>query len=342
MARTTTPLVLLALSTAAACGGKGSSSTLGNTSGGGKVACPAADRVRIATWTSGASNYEGQPRWRLPLVVKFLEGNWETHEAQRTPAVPATTDDLRAAGAEALPPTVWLYRETLGGPAGPCAATVGAPYRAVGGDGATYQELGVELDGCGDPNQEEPFYGWISLDEPTDCSLVLVAEAGARTWDGEHWDGKIAEGDPMPKELTPHVPAPPTPSPGGIRGSLWAARAARTAETASPIAWELTTTYIDAMPGTQSCSLDHIDDHLDHFVMAGGAAVPVATPAPARLTGVLSTAGSPRVLLFIASGDYTTVGVDATGKTTSNGGATYYIPHEEDGFYYSLAPYCGP
>jgi hypothetical protein len=334
-------LLVLVLTTAG-CGGKPAGGTLGNAGSGGKGGCPAATRVRLAAWSSGASSMEGSPAWRVPLVVRTLDGDYDQLEQQRAQAAPISADALRAAGAETLPGTVWLFRDTANGPAPLCAATIGTPYRAVGGDGAIYEELGVELVGCPNPIQDDAFVGWIALDEPTGCALVATADVASRTWDGETWDGNIAAGDPMPKELAGHQPPPPASSPGGVRGTLWSARAAKV--NGAPIAWELTTTHIDAPAGTQSCSfdVDKVNDHLDYFTMVGGAAVPVAAPEPGRLVGVLAEGASARVLLLHGSGNYATLGVDADGKPTGTGGAQYYIPHDEDFFYFSMAPYCGP
>jgi hypothetical protein len=334
-------LVFVLVFGTAACGGKPAGGTLGNTAAASKGGCPAATRVRIASWSSGAGSMEGSPKWRVPLVVRALEGDYEQFEQQRAQAAPISADALRAAGAETLPGTVWLFRDAVNGPAPLCAATIGAPYRAVGGDGAIYEELGVELVGCPNPTQEDAFVGWVSLDEPTGCALVATTDVASRAWEGETWDGNVAPGDPMPKELVGHQPPPPSSSPAGIRGTLWAARAAKV--DGAPIAWELTTTHIAAPPGTEACSfVDNVVDHLDYFTMVGGAAVPVESPMHGRLVGVLAEGASPRVLLLHGSGDYATLGVDADGKPTGNSGAQYYIPHDEDFFYYSLAPYCGP
>ena len=106
-------LVLVLVFGTAACGGKPAGGTLGNTAAASKGGCPAATRVRIASWSSGAGSMEGSPKWRVPLVVRALEGDYEQFEQQRAQAAPISADALRAAGAEPLPGPVWLVLKSL-------------------------------------------------------------------------------------------------------------------------------------------------------------------------------------------------------------------------------------
>ncbi|HUQ01616.1 MAG TPA: hypothetical protein VM261_03935 [Kofleriaceae bacterium] len=328
------------------CGGSGR-----GTIGGSVASCPTGDVVRYALYTApsdGGQTY-GAPAeafWRIPVGFRFEDDS-------PPPYGPITRDTVRALGMLDVPDVVWIYR--AGQPA--CRAQVSG-FVAMPEDpgvGISTVVSAVTRD-CLPTDDARDAWVLAVAEEPKGCGFAPAGALASLTLDES--GGTYA----LPGSKAP-VPAPldmavERPACAPSCQTLWSLRSVES----SPRVAEMTVTHLVDTSDDEPCNWQATDQF--GIYLGGGPGVaptelllppdPAApdgndgagTILPMSLAGAFVDGTGPRIvtLLDVARwGAYSIVPDPARGAALGAGQRlTYYRHHEEDFWFRSLAPYCGP
>jgi hypothetical protein len=282
-------------------------------------ACPGPDQVRLVTYSHGPSGAATEPRWRLALSIDMNDALIDAEQVHPIPRA----ELVRRVGT--VPEVVQLYQPGADGTLEPCTARIATGYRGVGGDGFFYEEVGIELTGCPPPGPDQPRHAWAILaPEPMERCAVVAAEA--------------AELTPAVKSI---VPAPPSKDRYKFEYRLLAVLAGE-----KPVAYQLVTTYLREPVPDESCEVDATDSQ-DLFIATRLGPQAVSLPDEPYLTqgeldAALVAGDQLRMLMTVAVGKYLLIPVTDDAVSGVPDEHHWMIPHDEDQYRFSLAPYCGP
>ncbi|HEU0032785.1 MAG TPA: hypothetical protein VFQ53_19270 [Kofleriaceae bacterium] len=279
--------------------------------------CPPATGVRLVRWSGGPDDAEGEVTWRMVMSIKH------TDIEDPMPPQPYPLQRIRN-----VPKQVVLYRHGAEGDfLPPCRAKVREGYRGIGGYGEHYEEIGVILDGCPDGAPESIAWALDAPAPPTRCELVAAHE------EPEAKAPELAAFAPQPFGNDPRRRPAKYKREAALRVARWKTE---------PVAYQLVTTFIEEPVPIDECEV-RSDDHQDLLLASKAGPVRVTQPhTTGDLHAVMVEDGAPRAVMLLAIGNYLIVPVDATGKPQKTIERTVSIPHEEDTYRFSLAPYCGP
>ena len=311
------PLVL-----AAACGGK-SNPAAGTNS----PACPSADVVRYALWqapTDGGQSY-GAPatgHWTIPVGFRFEDQSPPPHG-------PITRDAVVALGMPDVPDVVWLYD----GARPACKAQV-TGFIAVPEDhgmGISTTVSAVTED-CA-PTSGDTRDAWVLAvaTEPVGCGFARANVLATK------------QSIPPPIDLAVQRPACAPSCP-----TLWSLRTVES----SPRVTEMTVTHIvNARSPDDPCNWEW-SDQFGIFLGGGPGVAPKELTLPPVVDGdyvdTMSLAGAfvdgtgPRIVALVDIAVWGAYSITADASYGAGQRIRYFRNHEEDFWYRSLAPYCGP
>lgn len=332
---------------AAACGGGARVS-----SGGSVASCPTGDVVRYALYVMAADGGQtyGAPAeafWRIPVGFRFEDDS-------PPPYGPITRDAVRALGMLDVPDVVWIYR--AGQPA--CRAQVSGFVAMPEDPGVGVSTIVSAVTRDCLPTDENTRDAWVLAvaEEPVGCGFAPAGALASLTLDES--GGTYA----LPGSKAP-VPAPldmavTRPACAPSCQTLWSLRSVES----SPRVAEMTVTHLVDTSDAEPCNWQ-VADQFGIYLGGGPGVAPTelllppdpATPdgddgagtiLPMSLAGAFVDGTGPRIvtLLDIARWGAYSIVPDATRGVALGTGqrVQYYRNHEEDFWFRSLAPYCGP
>lgn len=235
-----------------------------------------------------------------------------------------TAEQAVAHGASASDEPIWIFGED----GGRCKATPGDFMAFRTGDGYIYTEIARVL--TVDCAQKVP-YAAPALRLPADpVGCEWVGEAQKRSEPGAMRALNFPE--PFGGALDPERCQAP--------GCDLLAELISTGEASRFQVHELTVTHLYPVAGEHECSWRAENQY---GVLVGVAErQPVLWQGVGGFQGFFQDARGPRLLLAREDGVLYTAGLTEQGVAGATTEVQWRIPHEEDGAFHSLAPYCGP
>lgn len=321
---------------AAACGGKSNPAAGTNT-----PACPSADVVRYAIWqapTDGGQTY-GAPatgHWTVPVGYRF-------EDQAPPPAGPITRDAVVALGMLDVPDVVWLYDGARPACKARVTGFIAVPEDHGMGISTTVSAVTEDCAPSGETRE-----AWILAvpTEPVGCGFAPAAPLASHTLDEK--DGQYAipatkQSIPPPLDLAVQRPACAPSCP-----TLWSLRSVES----SPRVTEMTVTHIvDAGELDDPCNWEW-NDQFGIYLGGGPGVAPkeLRVPPPPEddyvetvsLAGAFVDGTGPRIVALLDVAVWGAYSITADATLDAGQRVRYYRNHEEDFWYRSLAPYCGP
>lgn len=343
--RNTIALGILGSLSLAGCGGPTTQATP-------RGGCPSAETVALATWNPGGDEpqYQGspvEPAWLVRLGYREpAGGRWGDDEgapASSTEPVleagPVQGYDIAKLGLGPLPGEVWLLRPELPACLGKIAGYVAVLYE----DGPRSLGISAVLTGCPGPTDDNFELGWISFagGDPTGCSLVLpekgTERAGAEADEGV-FSIERAEVNRIPSPWESTVPDEPCAN----CEQLWSVSAV-SAETGPVVAQVIVTDVVPPADDTPASACE-LETHTRAGIYAVGESGPPVHLGleDVGLHGALVDTRGVRVALGTGIDRWAAVDVLPDARPGASRTVQYFIAHEEDSLWLSMAPYCGP
>ncbi|MCA9680301.1 MAG: hypothetical protein H6709_11670 [Kofleriaceae bacterium] len=355
---------LLAASTAA-CGSSSGGGAHGPSST--PRACPAADAIYSAQYrTADADAYGGNTygmpataHWQVALKIWPEEGQWADPPVEAPPelqAGPRTEAEARALlGASdrpiSGPVSVWA------GAGAPCEGHVVGYYVALTDQGGEpFRVLAADVEGCAPGADHNSWSDWVAFGPvATGCALAPVTEAYSHVAT-EDWSEDAGQTMTFPDPVAmPATFAAAMPAAACAEPDCHTLYRIRRAGTPTPQAWEVLVTQVTPGEEEDPCSFESTSHQL---LLVGDEAGPLTVvrlteptmnyetgepelgEAEGSLSGLLIDGGGSRVLLARHVGAY--AAVELGGAAPAASFVPWYVAHEEDGDWFSLAAYCGP
>lgn len=329
--------VLVGSASLLACGGP---SNRGTPPGG----CPPAEAVAFAQWSPGGA-HAGAPAedaWLVRLGYRDVPGEHGDDEVPAPPTEPVLAPgplpgyDVAKLGLGPLPPTVWLLRAGLP----PCAAQVTGHVVERFEDGPISHAISAVLAGCPGPTDDSYAVGWISFagGEPKDCRVELPAEVSRRTG-VESEDGKYTI-DPSGESVVPapwQVAMPQEPCDNCAQ--LWSIETVAGDPAISAVI--VTDVVLPIDPEGGACNLETHTHFGIYATPKDGAPVPIPLEDVSLYGALVDTRGA-RVVLGAGVDHWAVADVAADGTPGASRTVQFFLKHEEDSLWHSMAPYCGP
>jgi len=282
------------------------------------------------TYGSPASEH-----WSIPLGFRF-------EDASPPPFGPITREAVAALGMPDVPDVVWLYDGT--GPA--CRAQ-------ITGFVATPEDPGIGIStvisaitsDCLPTDDTRDAWVLAVAAEPVGCGFARATTLASHLLEekeGVYTLPATKRSVPPPIDLAVERPACAPSCP-----TLWSLRTVES----SPRVTEMTVTHLVDSSQEEPCNWE-VADQFGIYLGGGPGVAPTELKLPAlpdeEYTAPMSLAGAfvdgtgPRIVALLDMAAWGAYAITADATYGAGQRVRYYRHHEEDFWYRSLAPYCGP